>query len=109
MADAELGSRKILEPFENDLLYIGFAIAISVFEIIEVRCASDVDAAVPRHHTVRESETVGENGALVIFAIAVSIFEQDNLADRWLAFAGADRVAAIFDDVHAPFFVPGDS
>ena len=65
MTDAQLGCREILETFENDLLHVSFAIAVGVFEVIEVRSAGDIHTTIPGHHTVRESEAIGEDSAFV--------------------------------------------
>src|ERR1043165_10078694 len=108
MADAKLGGREILETFEDDLLYICRAITIGVFKVIKEWGAGDIDAAVPGHDAVWESESVSEDCAFVVFSIAIGVFEKDNVPDRWLTIAGADWVAAIFDDIHATFFVPGN-
>src|ERR1051325_943671 len=109
MADAKLGGREILKTFEDHLFHVSFAITISILEIIEIGRASDIHAAIPGHHAIGKSEAVGENSALVIFAITIGVFEQDDLADWRFAFAGAYRVAAIFDNVHTAFFVPVNS
>ena len=75
MTDTELCGGKILEPFENNLLEIGFAIAIRVFEVIKVWRTRYVYAAFPRHHAVGKREAVGKNSALVVNAVTVRVFE----------------------------------
>ena len=97
-----------MKTFEDDLFYIGDAVAVGVLHIIKIRRASDEHAAFPRHDAVGKGEAIGENGAFVVMAVVVRTFEEDNLADGRFAFAGAGRITAVFRNEHAALFIPGD-
>ena len=66
-----------------ELRIVGLVVAVGVLEEHQVRLRADVGAAVAELDAGRHVELVGEDGLLVGFAVAVGVFEdQDLVVDR---------------------------
>src|SRR5262249_18655833 len=63
------------ETLEQHLALIGLPIAVGVFEVENVRRRRHDDAALPRHQSIGEQQLVGKDGAVLVEAIAVAVFE----------------------------------
>src|ERR1700722_17550170 len=82
MADSELRRGEVLKTFENDLFDVRDPSAFGVFKIIKIRRAGDKDTALPAHDAIRESKPIREDCALIIMAVVMGVFEQNDLAYR---------------------------
>ena len=72
---------------EHDTPRVRFVVAIVIAEVDEVRLLSNVDAVVAAKDGAGEIESFDKNGALVGFAVVVSVFEDDD-AVAWDLVAG---------------------
>ena len=68
-----------IEPVEHDLAEISLVIAVGVFQEDEVRLLRDVEPAVGDLEAGRQMEAIGEHRLLVGFAVAIGVFEDQDL------------------------------
>jgi len=98
MTDTEL---RILggKAFVEDLAQIGPTVAIGVFQIENMRRRRHHHAAFPRHQTVGEQQTVCEDAAVFIAAVAVVVLQDADASLRRLAWL---RPVGIIAHLHYP-------
>ena len=68
-----------IEPVEYDLADVSLVIAVGVFQEDEVRLLRDVEPAVGDLEAGRQMEAIGEHRLLVGFAVAIGVFEDQDL------------------------------
>ena len=105
---AELRAAAGGEAGEQHTPLIGDAVAVRVFQKKHVRRAGHDEPALPRHHPIGESESVGKNRALVHAPVAVRVFEHGDDARRFLPRFRPDGIAAIFRDEQPPALIESD-
>src|SRR5262245_34980206 len=90
------------EAGEHHLPNVGFAVAVGVFEVQDVRRVGYQHALFPAHDAGGHGQLVRKDGTPAGPAVTVRILEQDNAAD--FAFH-VQRVAGIFNHVDPTVFV----
>ena len=97
MTHANLRGLRVFEAGEHDLLFVGEAIAVIVFQIQDVRRCRDDEPSPPQHETVDEAQPRRELLPLFKPPVAVGILEQRDSSKR-RPFPALDRIgiAAIF-------------
>ena len=92
------------EARKDVLLLVGFAIAVGVLEIEDVRRSADKHTAVVAGDRGGPRQPVGVDRALVELAVFVGVHQQPNLAEILVV---VFRIAAHFDDKQSPVLVEG--
>src|SRR5258706_9639811 len=75
MTDAQLSAAVGGKPGEDYEANVGAPIAIGIFEIKQVGRAGDEQAALPGHEAIGESQSFGEDSALVQAPIAIGVLQ----------------------------------
>ena len=78
-----------VDAAEEFFLVISFAIAVGVLHVDEARLVRDDDSVFVKGDAVGDGEVVSEDGGFVGFAIAIGVFENDDLVGRNVAGNGA--------------------
>ena len=73
------------ETGQQHLAAIAPAVAVAVFEIDQIRSASDQQSVAPRHQAVGIGKPVGKFGPAVERAVAIGVFEHARLGRPWRA------------------------
>ena len=90
----------------EDFFLVGFAVAVGVTEEEDVGGGGDDDAVAPGDEAVGKVQAFGKEGAVVVGAVGVAVFEDSDAAAAGAGVAEAERVVGHFDDPEAALGVP---
>src|SRR3954467_5578933 len=93
--------RALSEACEDELLFVGDAVAVGVFEIPDVGRTSDEEAAIVVKEGGGPRKVFCEDGALIEVAVAIAIDQETNAAETFVA---ALRIIAHLDDKEPAIF-----
>src|SRR5207302_10989059 len=84
------------------LAHVRHAIGVDIFEIPDVGRVGNQNAFLPAHYSGGHDELVRENGHTIRYAVAVGVLDHFDASQR---IVGAERITAVFDDVHTAVLV----
>ena len=93
------------EATEQDFLFVGFVVAVGVFQEKQVRGLAHNQATVGKHHARRNTQPVGKVREFIGFAVVVGIFTNQNVVAAARVFA-LIRVIFCNEYVKPPALVP---
>src|SRR3954471_8476144 len=73
------------EARQDHAALVGLAVAVGVGKMQQVGAVDDVHAAIARRQSCRDQQSLGKDGGFVGLAVAVSVFEDDDLVVLLLA------------------------
>ena len=95
------------EAAEEDAAHVGLAVAIGIAQVDELVEVADVEATVAGLETLHHREAFGEAPRLVGLAVAVRVFEHENVVGAFRAGLRL-RIRWRTSHVETALFVPGD-
>src|SRR5689334_21390724 len=84
------------EASQDDLLFIGFVVAVGVFEEQQVRSLADVNAAIAERQSGGKVQSIGEDRDFIRAAVVIGVFENFHLVTAFFARFGAERIFVKF-------------
>ncbi len=105
--DAKLGVA-FLEAFVEDFFHFGFAIAVGVFGVKNLRRGGDDHAVAPGDDAVGHVDAIHEEGGLVVFAVAIGVCKKFDATTGFVFAVDAVGIVGHFDNPQLAISTPID-